>query len=247
MTWIEKLVEQHRLARYAFVLASFPIVAIMDRVSGIDNPIDAYALRNALAWARRGGDPARAIERPAPAPMHPKWQQRSQDRGDTGSHQTAGSPAPTGCRAVFPGGENVIFRGPEPVVEYQWGVLTVYEDGTRGIDWTNEEEARSFLIHYADYDAEPAMRVKSRELVKRRIEPGVMEVAPSDYAARRQAADERVATRVVRPACTCCGRRVGPLNDTGRCGHCGENRQLTHDGDKPCRNTGSNPSRESDD
>jgi hypothetical protein len=94
----------------------------------------------------------------------------------------------------------VRFQGPEPEIEYQWGVLTVYEDGSRGIDWTNEDDAQAFLSHYADYDVDPSMRVASRELVRRRIEPREIEVRPSSYAARRQAAHERRTERVARNA-----------------------------------------------
>lgn len=44
-----------------------------------------------------------------------------------------------------------------------------------------------------------------------------------------------------RPVCACCGRAVAPLDDAGRCGHCGANRDAgTHVGDQPCRITGSN-------
>ncbi len=39
-----------------------------------------------------------------------------------------------------------------------------------------------------------------------------------------------------RPACSCCGRQVAPLDSRGRCGHCGFNRYNgTHDGEEPCR------------
>lgn len=39
-----------------------------------------------------------------------------------------------------------------------------------------------------------------------------------------------------RPACSCCGRQVAPLDADGRCGHCGANRAAgTHAGDAPCR------------
>jgi hypothetical protein len=37
-----------------------------------------------------------------------------------------------------------------------------------------------------------------------------------------------------RPACPCCDRRVSPLDDDGRCGHCGTNRARSHVGDEPC-------------
>lgn len=79
--------------------------------------------------------------------------------------------------------------------EYQWGVRTTYADDSGGIEWTNEDEARSFLSSYADYDAEPGMRVKSRELVRRPIAPGEVEVAESNYAELRQAADNRASLR----------------------------------------------------
>lgn len=91
------------------------------------------------------------------------------------------------------------------MAEYQWGVRTQYVDGSGGIEWSNEEEARSFLAYYSDADAEPVMRVESRELVRRVIEPGGVEVAESVYAERRRAADERVSARPPRQ----------PRTDTG--------------------------------
>ncbi len=81
MSALEKFIKRHTLARYIFVLVTFPIVAISDRVNSIWNPVDTYDLRNALRWARTGGEPPQ--ERPEPAPMHPKWQQHG---GDTGSY-----------------------------------------------------------------------------------------------------------------------------------------------------------------
>ncbi len=81
------------------------------------------------------------------------------------------------------------------MTEYQWGVRTTYTDGSSGIEWTSEDEARAFLTYYADSDALPVMRVRSRELVRRLIEPGEVEVAESNYAARRQASDERLRAR----------------------------------------------------
>jgi hypothetical protein len=71
---IERVIVRYRPARYAFVLISFPFIAIKDRVAGVRNPLDLHALRNALKWARRGGDPAKVLEHPDPAPFHPKWQ-----------------------------------------------------------------------------------------------------------------------------------------------------------------------------
>ena len=82
---------------------------------------------------------------------------------------------------------------------YQWGVRTVYMDDSRGIDWTNEDDARSFLAYYADYDAAPAMSIRSRELVRRLIDPGDIEVVDSDYATRRHAADERLRAQAGHP------------------------------------------------
>jgi hypothetical protein len=84
------------------------------------------------------------------------------------------------------------------VIEYQWGVRTVYADGSGGTEWSNEDEARSFLASYSDYDAEPGMRVRSRELVRREILPGAVEVVDCDYAERRRRADERVKQRRAR-------------------------------------------------
>ena len=121
-------------------------------------------------------------------------------------------------------------------MEYQWGVRTVYADDSQGVEWMNEDDARDFLTYYAESDAEPAMRVRSRELVCRPIEPGEMKVAESHYAELRQAADERVAARLAKPRCGCCGRRVAPLDGDGRCGHCGVSRTPgTHDDDQPCQ------------
>jgi hypothetical protein len=74
MNPLEQFIVRHKPARYAFVLITFPFVAIKDRVKGIWNPVDLHALKTALRWAREGGDPAKAIERPEPAPVHPKWQ-----------------------------------------------------------------------------------------------------------------------------------------------------------------------------
>lgn len=85
---------------------------------------------------------------------------------------------------------------PEPAGEFQWGVRTTYADGSQGIDWANEDEARDFLAHYAEYDAEPHMQhFRTRELVRRPIAAGEIEVAESDYGTRRRAADERVKNR----------------------------------------------------
>jgi hypothetical protein len=81
--------------------------------------------------------------------------------------------------------------------EHQWGVRTTYTDGSQGIDWSDEEEARSFLLSYSDYDAEPHMHVRTRELVRRPIVAGEIEVSESDYDTRRQAADGRVKNRRV--------------------------------------------------
>ncbi len=72
-------------------------------------------------------------------------------------------------------------------MEYQWGVRTVYTDDSHGVDWTNEDDAVSFLTYYAECDAEPALRVRFRELVRRPIDPGQIEVVGSRYAERRQA------------------------------------------------------------
>jgi hypothetical protein len=85
-------------------------------------------------------------------------------------------------------------------IEFQWGVRTTYTDDSQGVDWSNEGEAGVFLLHYADYDAEPAMHVRTRELVRRPIVAGEIEVAESDYAARRRAADERAKDRRANPA-----------------------------------------------
>lgn len=85
--------------------------------------------------------------------------------------------------------------------EFQWGVRTTYADGSQGIDWTNEDEARDFLRSYAEYDAEPHMRhFSTRELVRRPVAAGEIEVAESDYDARRRASDERVKNRHPNPA-----------------------------------------------
>lgn len=74
-------------------------------------------------------------------------------------------------------------------IEYQWGVRTVYTDGSSGIDWSNQGDAESFLVHYADYDGASHMRVTSRELIRRTISPGAIEPVDSSYAERRQRAD----------------------------------------------------------
>lgn len=80
--------------------------------------------------------------------------------------------------------------------EFQWGVRTTYADGSQGIDWVNEDEARDFLALSAEYDAEPHMQhLRTRELVRRPIVAGEIDVAESDYDTRRQAADERVMNR----------------------------------------------------
>jgi hypothetical protein len=84
------------------------------------------------------------------------------------------------------------------VSELQWGVRTVYADGSQGIDWTNEDDARSFLSYYAEHDSEPGMRVARRDLVCRPIVPGDIEVVETDYPSRRRAAEERVGARWVR-------------------------------------------------
>jgi hypothetical protein len=77
------------------------------------------------------------------------------------------------------------------VTEYQWGVRTEYADGSGDIEWSNEDEARGFLAYYAVPDAHAAMKVRSRELVRRPIVPGHVEAVESDYAERRQAAENR--------------------------------------------------------
>ncbi len=76
-------------------------------------------------------------------------------------------------------------------IEYQWGVRTQYADGSSGTDWTNEDDAQAFLSSYADYDASPFMGVKNRELVRRPIQAGDVEVVESCYTERRAAAEAR--------------------------------------------------------
>lgn len=75
--------------------------------------------------------------------------------------------------------------------EYQWGVRTTYMDGSQGTDWTNEGEATNFLTHYAWYDTSRAMHVQTRELVRRPVAAGAIEVVESSYAELRAAADFR--------------------------------------------------------
>ena len=79
--------------------------------------------------------------------------------------------------------------------EFQWGVRTTYTDGSQGTDWTNEDDASSFLVHYAEYDAAPAMHVQTRELVRRPVVAGDVEVIESSYAERRAAAAQRLGAR----------------------------------------------------
>jgi hypothetical protein len=59
----------------------------------------------------------------------------------------------------------------------------------------NEDDALSFLAYYADADANPGMRVKTRELVSRPITAGPTETVESDYQLRRGAAETRRAGR----------------------------------------------------
>ena len=77
MTPIEQFITRHTVARYAFVLVTFPIVAVSDRVRGIWNPAGRDDLRRALAWARTGGGPNQQPGRPESAPVHPRWQNRT--------------------------------------------------------------------------------------------------------------------------------------------------------------------------
>jgi hypothetical protein len=70
---LEQFIIRHRTDRYLFVLISWPIAAVADRVRGIWNPADLHSLRNALGWARRGGDPAAVLQRPEPAQISPRW------------------------------------------------------------------------------------------------------------------------------------------------------------------------------
>jgi hypothetical protein len=86
-------------------------------------------------------------------------------------------------------------QAPAIADEVQWGVRTTHTDGSQGTDWSSEGEARSFLAHYADYDGEQHMHIRTRELVRRPIAAGNLEVAESDYATRRAAADERAKGR----------------------------------------------------
>ena len=67
VTTIERFIERHRVARYAFVLASFPVVAISDRVRGIWNAASVEDFRRALRWAQTGEVPGSSRPRPAPA------------------------------------------------------------------------------------------------------------------------------------------------------------------------------------
>jgi hypothetical protein len=76
MSPLEQFIIRHKAARYAFVLISWPFEAIRDRAKRIWNPVGVRELRNALDWARRGGDPTAVPERPEPAPLHPRWQNR---------------------------------------------------------------------------------------------------------------------------------------------------------------------------
>ena len=67
MTSVERFIEGHRAARYAFVLLSFPGVAISDRVRGIWNPAGVEDFRRAMHWAKTGEVPYPA-DRPRPKP-----------------------------------------------------------------------------------------------------------------------------------------------------------------------------------
>lgn len=79
---------------------------------------------------------------------------------------------------------------PPPALR-QWGVRTTYTDGSVGTDWTNRDDAESFLNHYAEADANPGMRVRVRELVMRRILAGDVEVVASGYAQLRSDTEKR--------------------------------------------------------
>lgn len=54
MTRLADLVERHRPLRYGFVLVSFPVMAVGDRVRGTWNPTGWRDLRQALRWAHTG-------------------------------------------------------------------------------------------------------------------------------------------------------------------------------------------------
>lgn len=67
MTAVEQFIERHRATRYAFVLLSFPGVAISDRVRGIWNPAGVQDFRLAMRWAQTG-EPPYPADRPRPRP-----------------------------------------------------------------------------------------------------------------------------------------------------------------------------------
>ncbi|GAA0583083.1 hypothetical protein GCM10010172_80140 [Paractinoplanes ferrugineus] len=74
MSRLEQFIIRHKLARYAFVLISWPFEAVKDRVMGVWNPVGIHELRTSLAWARWGGDPSFLPPRPEAAPISEQWQ-----------------------------------------------------------------------------------------------------------------------------------------------------------------------------
>jgi hypothetical protein len=85
---------------------------------------------------------------------------------------------------------------PTGAADVQWGVRTTCTDGSQGVDWTNEDDAVSFLHYYAEHDVRPEMRVRVRELVRRPVAAGDLEVVASQYDERRANAEQRRAEQL---------------------------------------------------
>lgn len=91
MSPVVRFIIRHKAARYAFVLVSFPLVAVRDELVRLRyyRPETGMAdLRRALSWARVGGVPGQTLPRPEPAPVHPKWLHPGE--GDPNSGSTGG-------------------------------------------------------------------------------------------------------------------------------------------------------------
>jgi hypothetical protein len=91
--------------------------------------------------------------------------------------------------SILPPTFNSAYDHDDGPAEWQWGVRTVHTDGSSGIEWSNMDDAKSFLVYYADSDHRPGMRIQSRELVRRRIAPRQIQVMPSWYGELRAVAE----------------------------------------------------------